>query len=103
MWGIADFIVLISLNNFVFKTSVCLEYLYTNSQTEYGAVQFGLQNLVDMGVKDIVAENSLVVVRQIKGEFQCLHSSLNSYFDRCLDMINMHTFTINLISTGRKF
>jgi hypothetical protein len=95
---IADFIVLILPNNLVYKTSVSLEYLCTNSQAKYKHLQLGLQILVDMGVEDIVAENSLVVVRQIKGEFQCLHSSLNSYFDRCLDMINLHTFTINLIS-----
>jgi hypothetical protein len=33
-----------------------------NSQAKYKHLQFGLQNLVDIGVKDIVAENSLVVV-----------------------------------------
>jgi hypothetical protein len=60
--GIADFIVLILPNNLVCKTSVSLEYLCTNSQAKYKHLQFGLQNLVDIGVKDIVAENSLVVV-----------------------------------------
>jgi hypothetical protein len=98
--GIADFIVLISPNNLVYKTSVHSEYLCANSQAEYEPLQFGLQNLVDMGVKDIVAENSLVVVQKIRGEFQCFDISLNSYLDRCLDMIKyLHIFTNNLIPT----
>jgi hypothetical protein len=37
--GIADFIVLISPNNLDFKTSVCLEYLCTNSQAEFEPLQ----------------------------------------------------------------
>jgi hypothetical protein len=41
--GIADFIVLISPNNLVFKTSVRLEYVCTNSQAEYETLRFGLQ------------------------------------------------------------
>jgi hypothetical protein len=49
-------------------------------------------------VKDIVAENSLVVEQKFKSEFQCFDSSLNSYLDRCLDTIKyLHTFTSNLI------
>jgi ribonuclease HI len=51
MRGIADFIILILSNNIVYKTSVCLKYPCTNSQAECEALQFGLQNLVDMGVK----------------------------------------------------
>jgi hypothetical protein len=54
-----------------------------------------------MGVKDIVAENSLVVEHKIKGEFQCFDSSLNGYLDRCLDTIKyLHTFTSSLIPIG---
>jgi hypothetical protein len=60
LWGIADFIVLISLHNFVYKISVRLEYLCKNSQAEYEAFQFGLQNL---DVKDINGfDDSLLVV-----------------------------------------
>jgi ribonuclease HI len=54
MKGIVNFIVLIFSNNLDYKTSVHLKYLCTNSQAEYEALQFGLQNLVDMGVKDII-------------------------------------------------
>jgi hypothetical protein len=49
--GIADFIILILPNNLVYKTSVRLKYPCTNSQTEYEALQFSLQNLINMGVK----------------------------------------------------
>jgi hypothetical protein len=51
-----------------------------------------------MGVKDIVAENSLVVVQQIKGEFQCFHELLSSYLDRCLVIVkSLDTFTMKHI------
>jgi ribonuclease HI len=72
MRGIANFIVLILPNNIVYKTSVCLEYPCTNSQAECEALQFGLQNLVDMGVKNIDAYGDLLlVVQKIIGEFWC--------------------------------
>ena len=95
--GIND--VLISPNNVVYETSVRLEYPCTNNQAEYEALLFGLQNLVDMGVKDIEAfGDSLLVVRQIGGEFQCFDGLLNSYLDRCLDIIkSLNTFTIGHI------
>src|SRR3954462_12236055 len=52
-----------------------------------------------MGVKDIDAFGySPLVVQQIKGEFQCLDGLLNSYLDRCLDIIkSLDTFTISHI------
>jgi hypothetical protein len=83
----------------VYETSVRLEYSCTNNQTEYEALLFGLQTLVDMGVKDIDAYgDSLLVVQQIKGEFQCFDGLLNSYLDRCLDIIkSLDTFTIQHI------
>jgi ribonuclease HI len=51
--------------HFANKTSVHLEYLCINNQAEYEALQFGMQNLVDMGVKDIDAYgDSLLVVKK---------------------------------------
>ena len=52
-----------------------------------------------MGVKDIdVFGVTLLVVQQIKDEFQCFDGLLNSYLDRCLDIIkSLDTFTINHI------
>lgn len=58
-----------------------------------------------MGVRDIDAfGDSLLVVQQINGEFQCFDGLLNSYLDRCLDIIkSLDTFTINHISTEENF
>ena len=92
--------VLISPNNVLYETLVRLEYNCTNNQAEYEALLFGLQYLADMSVKDIDAfGDSLLVVQQIKGEFQCLDGLLNSYLDRChLDIIkSLDTFTISHI------
>src|SRR4051812_26937758 len=52
-----------------------------------------------MGVKDIDDfGDSLLIVQQVKGEFQCLDGLLNSYLDRCLDIIrSLDTFTISHI------
>ena len=92
-------VVLVSPNNISYETLVRLEYPCTNNQTEYEAVLFGLQSLVDMGVRDVdVFGDSLLVVRQINGEFQCFDGLLNSYLDRCLDLIKLlDTFTIKHI------
>ena len=76
-----------------------MEYPCTSNQAEYEALLFGLQTLVDMGVKDVDAfGDSLLVVQQIKGEFQYFDGLLNSYLDRCLDIIkSLDTFTIHHI------
>jgi ribonuclease HI len=97
--------VLILPNNVAYKTSVRLEYPCTNNQVEYEALLSGLQSLVDMGVRDIDAfGDSLLVVQQINGEFQCFDGLLNSYLDRCLDIIkSLDTFTINHISREENF
>jgi hypothetical protein len=43
-----------------------------------------------MGVKHVEAfGNSLLVVQQIAGTFQCLDGSLNAYLDKCLEIITL--------------
>lgn len=93
-------IVLFSPNDMIYETSVRLEYPCTNNQVEYKALLFGLQSLVDMGVRDIDAfGDSRLVVEQVNGEFNCFDGLLNSYLDRCLDIIkSLDTFTICHIS-----
>jgi hypothetical protein len=60
--------VLISPNNVAYETSVRLDYPCTNNQAKYEALLFGLQSLVDMGVRDIDAfGDSLLVAQQISG------------------------------------
>jgi ribonuclease HI len=48
----------------------------------------GLQILSSMGMKYVEAfGDSLLVVQQITGTFQCLDGSLNAYVDKCLEII----------------
>jgi uncharacterized protein len=74
--------------------------LYKITKLSIEALQFGLQNLIDIGVKDIDAfRNSLLVVQQIKGEFQCFDELLSSYLDRCLVIAkSLDIFTMKHIS-----
>jgi hypothetical protein len=51
-------------------------------------------------VKHVEAfEDSLLVVQQIAGTFQCLDGSLNTYLDKCLEIIALfNDFTIQYVS-----
>jgi hypothetical protein len=41
-----------------------------------------------MGVKSVEAfDDSLLVMQQIAGMFQCFDGSLNAYLDKCLEII----------------
>jgi ribonuclease HI len=65
-----------------------LEYFYTNNQAEYEALLFDLEILESMDVKHIKDfDDSLLVVHQVSGRYQCLDESLNAYLDKCLDII----------------
>jgi ribonuclease HI len=89
-------IVLISLRAVIFEQSVRLKYFCTNNQAEYEAILFGLQVLSSMGVKHVEAfGDSLLVMQQIAGTFQCLDESLNAYLDKCLKIITLFdNFTV---------
>jgi ribonuclease HI len=81
-------IVLISPRGAIFEQSVHLEYFCTNYQAEYEAILLGLQILSSIGVKHVEAfGDSMLVVQQIVGTFQCLDGSLNTYLDKCLEII----------------
>jgi hypothetical protein len=60
----------------------------------------GQQILSSMGVKHVEAfGDSLLVVQQIVGTFQCLDGSLNTYLDKCLGIIALFDdFNIQHIS-----
>jgi hypothetical protein len=74
-------IVLISPRGAIFEQSVRLEYC-------------------SMGVKHVEAfGDSLLVVQQITGTFQCLDGSLNAYLDKCLKIIALfNDFTVHHVS-----
>jgi hypothetical protein len=66
----------------------------------YEAILLGLQVLSSMGVKHVEAfGDSLLVVQQIAGTFQCLDGSLNAYLDKCLKIIALfNDFTMHHVS-----
>jgi hypothetical protein len=59
----------------------------------------GIEYLRDLGARDVdVFGDSNLIVQQIKGDCQCLDGVLNSYRDRCLDIIKLFdTFSIKHI------
>jgi ribonuclease HI len=93
-------IVLISPRGAIFEESVCLEYFCTNNQAGYEVILLGLQVLSFMGVKHVEAfGDSLLVVQQIAGTFQCLDGSLNAYLNKCLEIIALFDdFTMQHVS-----
>jgi ribonuclease HI len=81
-------IILISPSGAEFEMSSQLSFYYTNNQTEYEALLFGLIMMRSMGVKHVEAYgDSLLVVEQVTGEFHCLEGSLRACLDACLDVI----------------
>jgi ribonuclease HI len=80
--------VLVSPNRESFKIAIRLEHACTNNQAEYEALLYRLKYLVEMGVKNIDAyDDSMLVVQHVRGESQCLDGILNSYGDKCSNII----------------
>ena len=65
------------------------EFHCTNNQTEYEALLFGLIMLRSMEVKHVEAYgDSLLVVQQVAGEFQCLEGSLRACINDCFNILD---------------
>jgi ribonuclease HI len=79
--------------------SIRLESACTNDQVEYESLLHGLEYLRDVGASDVdVFGDSNLIVQQIRGVSQCLDGVLNSYQERCLDIIRtLDTFSIKHI------
>jgi hypothetical protein len=78
---------LVSPRGAVFEQSVHLEYFCTNNLAEYKAIMLGLQILSSIGVKSVEAfGDSLLVMQQVAGVFQCFNRSLNAYLDKWLEI-----------------
>jgi ribonuclease HI len=60
----------------------------------------GLKILNSVGVKHLeLFGDSLLVVQQVAGVFQCFDGSLNAYLDKCLEIIALFDdFTVQHIS-----
>jgi ribonuclease HI len=84
----------------IFEQSVRLEYYCTNNQAKYEAILLGLQILNSMGVKHVKSfGDSLLVVQQDAGMFQCFDGSLTVYLDKCLEIIALfHDFAVQRVS-----
>jgi hypothetical protein len=68
--------------------SIRLGFACTNNQFESESLLHGLEYLGDLRAWDIdVFGDSYSIVQQIRGDSQCLDGVLNSYRDRCLDII----------------
>jgi ribonuclease HI len=72
----------------------------SNNQAEYEAILLGLQIFSSMGFKHVEAfGDSLLVVQQDVGVFQCFYGSLNVYLDKYLKSIALFDdFTIHHVS-----
>jgi ribonuclease HI len=91
--------VIISPSGVCIDLSIRLEFACTNNQVEYEYLLHGLEYLRDMRARDVdVYGDSNLIVQQIKGDSHCLDVVLNSYRDRCLDIIKLFdTFSIKHI------
>jgi ribonuclease HI len=91
--------VVVSPSGVYIDLSIRLEFAYTNNQVEYESLLHGLEFLRDLGARDVdVFEDSNLIVQQIIGDSQCLDGVLNSYRDRCLDIIKLFdTFSVKHI------
>jgi ribonuclease HI len=79
--------------------SIRLEFACTNNQVEYESLMHGLEFLRDLGARDAdMFGDSNLIMQQIRGDSQCLDRVLNSYQDKCLDIIKLFdTFSIKHI------
>jgi ribonuclease HI len=72
----------------VHEVDMQLECECTNNRAEYEALAYGLEVMVDMGIKNMEAfGDSNLVVQQIRGDSQCLDGTLNECRERCMDLI----------------
>jgi ribonuclease HI len=91
--------VVVSPSGVYIDLSIRLEFACTNNQVEYESLLHGLEFLRDLGARDMdVFGDSNLIMQQIRGDSQCLDGVLNSYWDKCLDIIKLFdTFTIKHI------
>jgi ribonuclease HI len=74
-------------------------YFCTNNQAEYEAILLGVQILTSIDVKHVETfSDSLLVMQQVAGVFQCFDRSLNVYLDKRLEIIILFDdFTVQYV------
>jgi hypothetical protein len=95
--------VAISPSGVYIDLSIRLEFACTHNQVKYESLLHGLEFLRDKGARDVdVFGDSNLMARQIRGDSQCLDGVLNSYRDKCLDIIKLFdTYSISIL-LGRR-
>jgi ribonuclease HI len=82
--------VIVSPNGAYIDLSIRLEFSCTNNQVEYKSLLHGIEYLRDLGVRDVdVFGDSNLIVQQVRGDSQYLDGVLDSYRDKCLDIIKL--------------
>jgi ribonuclease HI len=91
--------VVVSPSDVYIDLSIRFEFACTNNQVEYESLLHGLEFLRDLGARDVdVFGDSNLTVQQINEVSQCLDGVLNSYRNKCLDIIKLFdTFSIKHI------
>jgi hypothetical protein len=80
----------VSPNGAYIDLSIRLEFAYTNNQVEYEALLHGIEYLRNLRARDVdVFGDSNLIVQQVKRDSQRLDGVLNSYQDRCLNIIKL--------------
>ncbi|KAL6214014.1 hypothetical protein ACLB2K_013452 [Fragaria x ananassa] len=82
-----------------------LEWKCTNNQAEYEVVIIGLEMLLDLGAQDVdILGDSLLVINQLRGKFQCISFTLVPFMERALELLDRFpTVSLEHISRERNF
>jgi ribonuclease HI len=82
--------VVVSPSGVYIDLTIRLEFACTNNQVEYESLLHGLESLRDLGARDVdVSRDSNLTMQQIRGDSQCLDGVLNSYQDKCFNIIKL--------------
>ncbi|KAL6189508.1 hypothetical protein ACLB2K_040896 [Fragaria x ananassa] len=80
---------LVSSSGGKYSYSFQLEWKCTNNQAEYEAVIIGLEMLLDLGAQDVdILGDSLLVINQLRGKFQCISFTLVRFLERALELLD---------------
>ncbi|XP_050233412.1 uncharacterized protein LOC126681899 [Mercurialis annua] len=87
--GTGAWILIVSPQDLVFRMSFSLTFQCTNNQAEYEALIIGLEVLAELGAKAIqVKGDSLLVIKQVIGEFKCESDVLIKYCNKAKHLMD---------------
>jgi hypothetical protein len=87
--------VVVSPSGMYIDLPIRLEFACTHNQVECESLLHGLAFLRDLETRDVdVFGDSNFIMHQIRGDSQCLDGVLNSYWDKCLDIMKFLTHLV---------